>query len=282
MLARDARFREGLRLFQRGDYFTCHEAWEELWRAAPPPRRLFLQSLIHLAVSLHHRGRGNAAGAERQWRKGLKKLAGYLPVFEGIDTGALYRSCAAGGPAVLALATIRLRLLRPSDEDAVYRLLSDLNVIRWMKFPCFSRADAHTYVTQLQPVVIRIGRYAIDRVICAGSAGEALGLCGLVVDRERDEAEAWYLLDPAQWGQGYAVEALRHLLAEGFDNCGLHRVWACCVPENRRSVRVLEKAGLRFEGHHRGNLKIHGEWHDALTYAMLAGEWRPVTPESAE
>ena len=85
--------REGIRLFNRGEFFACHEVWEEEWRSARPPARLFLQALIHLAVAFHHRQQGNPAGQERQLGKGLKKLAGYLPEYAGIDTGALYHAC---------------------------------------------------------------------------------------------------------------------------------------------------------------------------------------------
>src|SRR6266545_3919173 len=49
-LAADPRFRRGLALFRAGEYFECHEVWEDVWREARPPRRLFIQSLIHLAV----------------------------------------------------------------------------------------------------------------------------------------------------------------------------------------------------------------------------------------
>jgi [ribosomal protein S5]-alanine N-acetyltransferase len=168
---------------------------------------------------------------------------------------------------------VRLRLMRPSDVDAVFRLLSDMTVIRYMSFPLFTRADAETYVNQLQPAVLGPGRYSVDRVIAPADADEMLGLCGLVVDRERDEAEAWYLLDPAVWGRGLAVQALRQLLATGFEDYSLHRIWACAVPANRASPRVMEKAGMRREGHMRQNLRIHGEWQDSLVYAMLAEEW---------
>ena len=89
---------EGIRLFNRGEFFACHEVWEEEWREARPPLRLFLQALIHLAVAFHHRQQGNPPGEERQMRKGLKKLAGYLPEYAGIDTAALYRACAGAGP----------------------------------------------------------------------------------------------------------------------------------------------------------------------------------------
>jgi predicted metal-dependent hydrolase len=83
----------GIALFNRGDYFEAHEAWEEIWTPEQGPRRLFLQALIHLAVSFHHQRCANPSGAERQLRKGLKKLAAYLPEWEGINTSALYNDC---------------------------------------------------------------------------------------------------------------------------------------------------------------------------------------------
>ena len=45
-------------------------------------RRLFLQAMIHLAVGFYHCERGNPVGAARQLRKGLGKLAAYLPSCE--------------------------------------------------------------------------------------------------------------------------------------------------------------------------------------------------------
>jgi len=80
----------GIHLFNSGRYFECHEVWEELWTPEHGPRRLFLQSLIHFAVGLYHSERGNPVGAERQLRKGLRKIGGYLPACEGIDTARLH------------------------------------------------------------------------------------------------------------------------------------------------------------------------------------------------
>jgi predicted metal-dependent hydrolase len=81
----------GIRLFNQREFFVCHEVLEEIWRPARGPRRYFLQSVIHLAVGFYHFERGNKAGAVRQLRKGLRKLAGYLPACENIDTALLYR-----------------------------------------------------------------------------------------------------------------------------------------------------------------------------------------------
>ena len=80
----------GIELFNRRAFFECHEVLEELWRTERGERRLFLQGLIHLAVGFYHHPQGNDTGAERQLRKGLKKLAGHLPRFDGLDTGRVY------------------------------------------------------------------------------------------------------------------------------------------------------------------------------------------------
>ncbi len=88
-LAKAALFRRGIALFNRREFFECHEVLEEIWTPARGPERLFLQALIHFAVGFYHHGRGNQAGAERQLRKGLRKLAPYLPCYETVDTEKL-------------------------------------------------------------------------------------------------------------------------------------------------------------------------------------------------
>ena len=87
----ESEFLRGINLFNDGEFFECHEVLEEEWTPERGPRRLFLQSLIHVAVGLYHSGRGNPVGAARQLRKALRKLAGYLPEWEGVDTARLYR-----------------------------------------------------------------------------------------------------------------------------------------------------------------------------------------------
>jgi predicted metal-dependent hydrolase len=87
---RDA-FQRGIDLFNKQEFYDCHEVLEEVWTPLRGPRRLFLQALIHLAVGFYHYQQGNPAGTERQLQKGLKKLAAYLPGYEGIETAQLYR-----------------------------------------------------------------------------------------------------------------------------------------------------------------------------------------------
>jgi predicted metal-dependent hydrolase len=87
----DPLLQHGIALFNRGEYFECHEVLEEAWTPERGARRLFLQSLIHMAVGFYHHQRGNPEGASRQLRKGLRKLGAYLPVCERVDTARLER-----------------------------------------------------------------------------------------------------------------------------------------------------------------------------------------------
>ena len=91
----DPLLERGIALFNDGEYFECHEVWEAAWTPERGPRRLFLQSLIHMAVGFYHSERGNPTGALRQLRKGLRKLGAYLPNFERVDTARLEREVTA-------------------------------------------------------------------------------------------------------------------------------------------------------------------------------------------
>jgi len=85
--------RRGIELFNAGEFYECHEVLEDAWRPSGGAERYFLQALIHFAVGFYHHRQGNPVGAELQLRKGLRKLAGYLPVFrEWIPGGFIVRA----------------------------------------------------------------------------------------------------------------------------------------------------------------------------------------------
>ena len=74
-----AAFEEGVRLFNSGRYFECHEALEALWLEAPAESRDLYQGLIQTAVAFHHAERGNPEGARKCLARGL----GHLKAFRG-------------------------------------------------------------------------------------------------------------------------------------------------------------------------------------------------------
>ncbi|MBA3448006.1 MAG: GNAT family N-acetyltransferase [Pseudaminobacter sp.] len=73
-------------------------------------------------------------------------------------------------------------------------------------------------------------------------------------------------------GRGYMHEALLLVCRFGFEQLKLHRIEAACIPDNVRSIRVLEKAGFRREGLLRSYLRINGDWHDHCLYALITDD----------
>ena len=57
----------------------------------------------------------------------------------------------------------------------------------------------------------------------------------------------WRLAFPF-WGNGYATEAARVAVAFGFTTADLDEIVSFTVPANRRSVAVMERLGMRYDG----------------------------------
>jgi RimJ/RimL family protein N-acetyltransferase len=80
-------------------------------------------------------------------------------------------------------------------------------------------------------------------------------------------------LAQANQGQGFATEALTCLLDYLFQQKRLHRVVADTDSQNVPSWTLLERLGMRREGHLRQSLWFKGQWADEYLYAILAEEW---------
>ncbi len=84
-----AELREGVALFNAGEYFTCHEVLEELWRAELRPVRGLYQGILQIGVAFHHLQRGNWIGAVRLLERGLARVEPFQPCCQGVDTARL-------------------------------------------------------------------------------------------------------------------------------------------------------------------------------------------------
>ncbi|RLQ82414.1 GNAT family protein [Planomicrobium sp. Y74] len=82
-----------------------------------------------------------------------------------------------------------------------------------------------------------------------------------------------YSIDESYTGRGIATEAVRLIVAFGFEKIQLHRIEAYVSPQNTGSVRVLEKAGFMNEGLLKEFLHINGVWEDHYHYAILEKEF---------
>ncbi|NJL64324.1 MAG: GNAT family N-acetyltransferase [Methylacidiphilales bacterium] len=78
--------------------------------------------------------------------------------------------------------------------------------------------------------------------------GQLIGYCGIAVEEieGKRENELGYRFDPNFWGQGLATEAAIACLQYAFNQLKLKYVLGIVYPENKASIRVLEKIGMEF------------------------------------
>ena len=109
-------------------------------------------------------------------------------------------------------------------------------------------------------------------------SGAFVGTCGLDAGYvpEHARAELGYVLSREYWGRGLMPEAVRAVIRFGFGRMGLNRVQARCIAENAASARVMEKAGMTYEGTLRESEFIKGAYRDMKLYSILRREYRPA------
>ena len=100
------------------------------------------------------------------------------------------------------------------------------------------------------------------------------GAIGLMLAMPHLRAELGYWVGVPFWNRGYCTEAVRAILAFGFDTLRLHRIEARHLMRNPSSGRVMQKVGMTCEGVNRGAFLKGEMFEDAAIYAILRDEWR--------
>lgn len=169
---------------------------------------------------------------------------------------------------------LSLRPFTPADGPALHAYLRDPEVVR------FEPYGPHT----AEQAAREAARRAEDPRFVAVERIEDGVLVGHVF-RARVEPSSWrtwtvgYVFNPEFGGRGYATEATRTVIDDCFAAEGAHRVTARCDPRNAPSWRLLERVGMRREGHELRCASFEDGpdgrpvWHDAFLYAVLAEEW---------
>jgi RimJ/RimL family protein N-acetyltransferase len=140
---------------------------------------------------------------------------------------------------------LRLRALTPDDLGDLCKVWMDERVTAWI--------GAHTRDDVAQELREQVESQAAHGfslwAVEDRETGRFLGDCGLqLLEMRGPEVEVGYELLPEVWGRGLATEAVAATMRAAFEVLELERVIAMVKPGNDRSLRVLEKSGLRPAG----------------------------------
>jgi RimJ/RimL family protein N-acetyltransferase len=173
-----------------------------------------------------------------------------------------------------------LREFSLSDWPAVHAYTSDPAVVQYMPFGPTTETETREHLSQCLATAAEHPRRIYELAVVLRAENHLIGTATLALDpQDRRYAAFSYLLHRQYWGQGYATEAMRTLFNFGFRVLQLHRLEDTCDTRNRASARVMEKLGMRREGHLRESFWKDGEWYDEYIYGILAREWS-MEPET--
>ncbi len=147
---------------------------------------------------------------------------------------------------VLETDRLFLREYVEDDAEAFFQLNSDPEVVRFTPNAVLQNVDQAREILLANPMA-DYRKYGFGRWACIlKSTGEHIGFSGLKYLEELGEVEIGYRLVRNRWGFGFATEAAIAVVRFGLADLALEHIIGLVMPENIASVRVLEKAGLRF------------------------------------
>ncbi len=168
-----------------------------------------------------------------------------------------------------------LRPFRDDDLDTFVAYRSDPAIARYQSWEApYSAKWGAAFIAELQQTVPGTPGQWYQAALALKMSGAMIGDCAFRVQADNaKQAEIGFTLAQPYQGQGYATEAIRRLLAYLFDDLDLHRVVAICLAENLASARLLERVGMRREGHFIDNVWYKGGWASEYWYGLLKREW---------
>ena len=169
---------------------------------------------------------------------------------------------------VLPTPRLILRALRLADLDDLYEYASDPEIdhhVPWEHYKNIeeARENLHEFLEEYEKD--GLGAWGIEH----RADKKLIGIINTSLPhRINRRVELGYTISCAYWGQGLATEAVKEVIKFGFEKMELVRMEAVVLPDNPASARVLEKAGMQFEGLLHNYQIWHGQPRDLQMYAI--------------
>ncbi|MCO5217193.1 MAG: GNAT family N-acetyltransferase [Thermomicrobiales bacterium] len=168
--------------------------------------------------------------------------------------------------------------LRPIEERDVDTMLATRTIPEVVEFtyePIWTREYAQERVARHARLSHEESPVFTRWMIELRESGTVIGDIYLNKDAElQGTTEIGYVIHPNYAGHGYATEAAREVLRIGFEEWGVHRIYARVDEDNTGSTRVCQHLGMRQEGRLIENDRRGDKWSTELVFAMLDREWK--------
>ncbi|AZS87251.1 N-acetyltransferase [Streptomyces griseoviridis] len=174
-----------------------------------------------------------------------------------------------------------LRELDPADTEDVLAIYGSPKATEHLSFEPRTRSQVAEVIARSVALAAAEARSEYALAVVQRDLGKLIGFGRLALDPHQVRgATVGFALRPDMWGLGYGLEAVNLLLAVGFIDLGLHRIWGARSPLNHASARTLAAAGMVEEGTIREHVFKAGEWRDSVVHGIIFREWRERNPDA--
>ena len=170
----------------------------------------------------------------------------------------------------------RLREFRRDDIEAIYSIVGDDRVTRWLSFDSRDFEGNLRMLDAAMSGANRDPRLEYYLAVTQKNSDGLIGFCRLALGGA-SAAKLGYAIHADHWGHGLATDAASAMVDFGLSKLALHRITAAVGPDNEASKAVLDRLGFTLEGRLRDHVFTNGAWRDSLLYSLLTGDWLPLT-----
>ena len=166
-----------------------------------------------------------------------------------------------------------LRPVKPEDKSDVFEYRSDAEANKYQGWIPKTIEDVEIFISKIAKKFNEPKSW-FQFVIIEKDSQRILGDIGVhFFDNENKQVEIGCTLNKIFQNKGFATEAVKEVIDYLFKELNKHRIIASIDPNNKSSIRLVERIGFRKEAHFIESLFINGEWCDDLIFALIEKDW---------
>ncbi len=130
------------------------------------------------------------------------------------------------------------RFFAMSKDPEVMKYIGDGSIFHWTEDVALEKFTLSLSIKNTEPY-FEVAAYRRDINLY-------IGWCKISYSKFMNQTGLEYRICSDSWGNGYATETVSAVLNEIFTNLDIDTIFACTHPDNKASIRVLQKIGFRF------------------------------------
>jgi len=179
-------------------------------------------------------------------------------------------------PIPFETARLRFRRLTPEDSSDLLEIVGDEELVRYQDWYAMDEQAVQKWLVDDQKQQLFQPEPTFYLALELLAQPKVIGFVALtLIEMGNFEVTVSMavLINHNCQRQGFGAEAFREAMEFVFNGLNVRRLCCWCDSRNLAGVRLLEKSGLRHEGHFVKNKFMKGEWADTVQFALLQAEY---------